>query len=128
MLEEIRVLIRVSLFAATIATVYWFVTYEITGTILLAGIAVSGGLFVAVAWQHWRPKPTGPLDVVGFADGPAGLDVDEGPIVHASGWPGLVGLAAVAGGLGLVFGPWFWLPGAALGLLSLIGWLTQLER
>lgn len=68
---------------------------------------------------------------VGFADHPddeAGgpMELEEDLFPTASIWPVVLAVACTLIGLGLVFGPWLWVPGAGIGLAAGISWLTQL--
>lgn len=137
MAEELRLFLRSALYAGAIAVVYWFVSYDVAGTVFLVSVALGGaGLVAAFAVfassDEVRPPQPGPALVrwFGFRDtDPAHahpLEVDEGRIAHASPWPLVAALASVLGAVGLVFGAWFWGPGLILGLGSAWGWATQL--
>lgn len=55
------------------------------------------------------------------------LDIEEEPIPPSSMWPLVASVGGLLLGLGLVYGAWFWLPGACVVLLSMWGWLTELS-
>ena len=57
-------------------------------------------------------------------DGP--LDIEDEPIPPSSIWPLVASLGGLLLALGLVYGAWFWLPGAGVLLLSTWGWVTEL--
>jgi hypothetical protein len=142
--EEVRVFIRIALYVVGIGIVYWAVSYEEAGTALLWFLG-AGAIFFAVTVQ-WllRGAPDsekepgrGPVTAlnraVGFAERPrdelrGALDIEEEPIPPSSVWPAAAALGALFVALGLIYGPWFWLPGAGLALLSAWGWLTELTR
>lgn len=148
MAEELRFFLRTGLFAGLVALVYWFVSYEIAGTILLGGLAAGAAVFIVTISKLVRearadivdaessglPKLAGGVKrLVGFDEesGPdrsAPLELEEEPVAHSSAWPILTAFAALLAGLGLLFGAWFWLPGIAVGALSMWGWSTQLSR
>jgi len=73
------------------------------------------------------------LDVLGWRDpraplrGSLVLEVDDEPLPHASIWPLAAAVAGLLVGAGLLFGGWFWAPGAALGAVAAWRWLHQLE-
>jgi hypothetical protein len=138
MAEELRFFIRTALYLAIADVIYWFMTYEWAGTVLLGTLAL-GAIFFAFAARatteaSGAPSSRGLLSgverVVGFRDPPGGdrpLAIDDDPIPPASIWPAVGALGGLLLALGLIYGAWFWLPGAALALLSLWGWLTELE-
>jgi hypothetical protein len=61
------------------------------------------------------------------SDVPPPLEIEEEPVVTVSPWPLLAAAAALLVGLGLLYGPWLWLPGTALGAAAAYGWLTQTD-
>ena len=130
MAEEVRFFVRVALFTIVIATIYWFVSYEEAGTALLAGIIASAvffSVFVATGVRAARSGRKSVKGLVGFdesgRDDPLALAEDTFPA--ASAWPVVASLAAVLVAVGLVFGAWLWIPGAAIGLACTLGWLTE---
>ena len=141
MAEELRFFLRTAIWIVGLAIVYWFVSYEPAGTVLLLalGLAILG--FVSVVAYEARStvdelRPVGgPLRflnrVVGFSESPAvevpPLGVDPGRIPLSSVWPILAAAAVVTIGLGLLYGAWLALPGIALGVVALYGWLVQLD-
>jgi hypothetical protein len=128
--EELRFFVRTAIFTVLIGTIYWFVSYEEAGSILLAGIVVSAIFFVVVIAAHVRASWRGGRSIkalLGFADtGPdAPLALEEDIFPTSSAWPLAVSIAGVLVGLGLIYGAWLWIPGAALGLAGAWGWLTE---
>ena len=150
MAEEFRFFIRVALYLIVADTIYWFVTYEWAGSVLMGTLAL-GAIFFAVAaglTTHWSGLPKGSytypdgyastrggligrLDrTLGFGemgrdDGP--LDIEDEPIPPSSIWPLVASVGGLLLALGLVFGAWFWLPGSGVVLLALWGWMTELS-
>lgn len=130
--------VRASLYVALITAIYWFVSYERAGTLLLLFLFVAAVLFVAVARSLGRKseRPRGgplrraaslvALDDEG-GDVPPPLEVEEEPVVTTSPWPFGAALAALLIGLGLLYGPWLWIPGAGLALSVAYGWVTQTD-
>jgi hypothetical protein len=128
--EELRFFFRVALFTIVIATIYWLVSYEEAGTWLLAGIVASAAFFVGVVGLNVRGSRRGGRSVkalLGFADSgpdnPLLLEEDSFPL--SSAWPVIVSVAAALVGVGLIYGAWLWIPGAAVGLAGAWGWLTE---
>ena len=107
-------------FAGTIATAYWFVTYEPAGTALLASLMLAPLLvaaFVARRTGDRRDPEDRPEAPPSSAEGRR-----IGPIVASTAWPALVGGGAVLLAGGLVYAPWLLAVGAvafALGILGL---------
>lgn len=132
MAEEVRFYLRVALFTTLIATVYWFVSYEEAGTLLLAGIVASAVIFIVliaggVAGSRRGPKTA--AGILGFEetdrDDPLALGEDTFPT--STVWPLVASVAAVLVTVGLVYGPWLWIPGAGLSLACTWAWVTELE-
>jgi hypothetical protein len=143
MAEELRFFIRVALYLIVADTIYWFVTYEWAGSVLMGTLAMGAIFFAIAAGVTARglrtspaPEPLGHgliggLDrTLGFhepprEDGP--LDIEDEPIPPSSIWPLVASVGGLLLALGLVYGTWFWLPGASVVLLSMWGWLTELS-
>jgi hypothetical protein len=149
MAEEFRFFIRVALYLIVADTIYWFATYERVGSVLMGTLAI-GAIFFAVAAglaARWSGLPRGsykyPSDstwerggligrldrTLGFAepprdDGP--LEIEDEPIPPSSIWPLVASVGGLLLALGLVFGAWFSLPGGAVVLMALWGWVTEL--
>lgn len=146
MAEELRFFLRTATYSAIVGGVYWLLSYEVAGSVMLGAVVFATGLVVGVLFFAVRatrgevdPRSGGPLGragvalarVVGFAEprGPAGEQpVAAGlePVPVGSVWPLVSGLAAVMVALGLVFGPWLSLPGLVIGGFAVWGWVTQL--
>lgn len=131
MAEELRFFLRTALYAGPISAVYWFVSYEVAGTALLAFVAAASVAVVAVLVRGahaWRRRTI--VDTVGFGeatDSDSALELEHRPIAPASVWPAVGGLAALLIGLGLVYGAWFWLPGIAVAASAAHGWASELK-
>lgn len=147
MAEELRFFLRLGLFAALVATIYWFVSYEVAGTILLAGLVFASGLFVVTVGRSIRSKRNDHTQeagstkkvggamkrFVGFEEdsepaSSAPLALAEEPVARSSAWPILTAIAALLIGLGLLWGAWFWGPGLGLVILSAWGWSSQIRK
>jgi cytochrome c oxidase subunit IV len=119
-----RIFGGIALFLAGVGAVYWFTSYERAGTVLLLAGAGFAAM-VAAALLRWAGAPP-PEDRpgAGVAEG-AG---DLGWFPTASIWP--VGTGAGAGllALGLAFGVWLALVGAALFVASVLGYALADRR
>jgi len=134
--EELRFFLRTAAYTGLIGTIYWFVSYEVAGTVLLAALFVAAVAFAAVAatTSPASRHPTGEgsrvARVAGFAedpDAPAPLELEEDLFPTQSPWPAGMALALTLVTLGAVYGPWLWVPGAGLALSTGLGWATQLR-
>ncbi|HWP62576.1 MAG TPA: hypothetical protein VNO86_03815 [Candidatus Binatia bacterium] len=136
--EEVRFFGRIALYALVVGVVYWFLTYETAGTVLLVGFGLCA-LFASLVLGHGargvgagagRPVGAGAGRAVG--ERPPTETDPERPFVDESGRlpaPGLapfgmgVGLAMAA--LGIAFGPWLVLAGLVLVAWAGLGWLRS---
>ena len=147
MAEELRFFLRTALYSAVISAIYWFASYDAVrdrydwaGTAMLVATALAAAAVVAVlaaSVRRARDGTTGgsPLAVVnrviglgdpGGAADDAPLSVELDPMPTGSAWPVAAGIAAMLIGLGLVYGPWLWLPGLVLLVAAVWGWVTEL--
>ena len=127
--EELRIFVRAALYLAVVTAIYLVVSDEVAGTLLLGGLFLSSVVFVALGRALGRPSERKQsflsLDETGGDEAP--LEIEDEPVVTASPWPLLGAAAAMLIGLGMLYGPWLWLPGAALALGSAYGWITQTD-
>lgn len=105
------------------ATVYWFVTYEEAGSVLLA-LSVAALLFVgAYLAMLARRHGLRPEDV---PDPEPGAGIGEiGYFPSSSIWPFVGGCGAVVLAVGLVFGVWLSLFGGMLVGASTLGYAVE---
>jgi hypothetical protein len=113
------IFVATAVFMVAIGIVYWFTSYEPTGTVLLllcVGLGVIPGAYLL--WRS-RRAPSLPEDR-------PDATVDEltgriGSFPESSVWPLVLAIGAATTGIGLVFGVWATLPGAVVLLLAFIG-------
>ena len=101
---EARVFQGIAALAAVVAGVYWFVSYEPAGTLLLIGFAVASGiigLLLASAGSDWRASAAG----VRTRDPERPLLDERGRIPSPTLAPFAVGVGVAVALLSLVFGP-----------------------
>lgn len=135
MIEERRFFLRVSLYTGGAAGVYWLVSGEKAGTVLLVAVT-AGCLFLITTLGSAssggpRPGDRGLRNVLGFdepeeMEGHA-LEVEEAPVPGASPWPLILSLGLTLTGLGLLYGLWLLLPGLVVSAWGGLGWMTQLD-
>ena len=127
--EEMRVFVRAALYVALVTAIYWLVSDEIAGTLLLAFLFVAAAGFVLLARSVGRRPERRPalvtFDEAGAEVAP--LEIEQEPVVTTSAWPLLAAAGAMLVGLGLLYGPWLWIPGAGLAGAAAYGWITQTD-
>ncbi len=128
MAEEIRLFLRSAVYAAVVAVVYWFLSYDPVGTVLLGGFSLASWVAVGLLRRgqpHAARLPS---------DGRPGDAVDRpfldesGRTPSPSGAPVLVGLGIGIAGMGAVFGLWFVIAGAIPFVLGALDWLQDMTR
>ena len=136
--EELRVFVRAALYVALVTAIYWLVSDEKAGRVLLGSLLVGALLFVAAGRLYGRATERRAGGIVRRATSVVALDdeggdvappleLEEEPVVTVSPWPLLAAAGALLVGLGLLFGPWLWLPGAGLAGAAAYGWITQTD-
>jgi hypothetical protein len=147
MAEEVRFFLRTTLYSAAIGLLYWYISYEVAGSVMLAFVVLATGLvvgFLTVAVRATRGELAagdgGPatrlaltiLQTVGFVE-PRTAALEEplaaglGRFARGSAWPMTGGAGALLVGLGLVYGPWLLLPGIVVLAFTVWGWITQFD-
>jgi len=124
---EYRLMLGVTVFLGIVAVVYWFTSYEDSGTVMLVfGGAAYGILGSFLLLQYLRrqriPRPEDRHDAT-QADG-AG-EVAFFP--NASIWPAGMGLGFVLIATGLIFGAWFWVLGLIVVVGAIIGFSVEAD-
>lgn len=139
MSEEIRFFLRIAAYTAFIATVYWFVSYEPAGTVLLLFLLAATSTFSLVVLSHVKTargvsSTRGKIvrHTLGFDD-PAPnasepLQIQEDLYPTATLWPLGLAIGVALGALGLIYGAWLWIPGLAMTLGCATSWLTELDH
>ena len=121
--EEVGFFGRTAAYGVFIAIAYWFVSYEVTGTVLLGGFGLATGVGFVLLWRRNRAaKRTGSLD----PDRP--FTDESGPVPLRSFAPLEVGLGVAVLALGLVFGIWFVVAAAAPIAMGAIDWVRAARR
>lgn len=124
---EWKVTAGASLFLGIVALIYWYWSYEDSGTVMLVfSFAAYGmlGAFLLMLWSRRKkiPRPE---------DNPDGTyEEGSGEVAFfpaASIWPAGIGLGAIFVAVALVYGNWYWLIGLPLVLGSIIGMTVEAE-
>jgi hypothetical protein len=129
--EEIGFWIRSGVFGLAIAGVYWYLSYEVAGSVLLAlfgtaSIAAAATLGFLV-WRLDRgragPRASGVRPDPTRAEGPLGDD--RGRLPGASIAPLVIGIGIAIAALGLAYGPWLLLAALAPLLIGAASWIAS---
>jgi uncharacterized iron-regulated membrane protein len=123
---EGTVLLVIGVFMGVVCAIYWFLSNETSGTMMLLGATLLG--FVPGAYYLWwsrrmKPRPE---------DNPSASRADGAGVVAAfpstSVWPFVLGVGAALVGLALVFGLWTAPIGFVLGFAALLGVIRESRR
>jgi hypothetical protein len=111
-------------FLITVAVVYWFLSYEWAGTILLAGTGVATLIMAGYSWRKARTS-TAYAEDRGDADPGEGEGEPIATLTMDSPWPLVfgIGVAVVAGGL--VFGVPLLIVGAIVVVIAAVGLMRE---
>jgi hypothetical protein len=123
---ESWIIVSIAIFCALVAPIYWWITYDPTGTtalVMTTLLCTLLGFYLIVVAKQIPARPE---------------DRDDGDIIDGAGelgffppyswWPLYCSLAFTAMMLGLVFGWWLFIIGAGIGLFTLIGWIFEYYR
>jgi hypothetical protein len=120
---ESRFLLGAGAFAVLVAVVYWFLSYEDAGFVLLAlmgfASALIGGYLLYRAHAHRRPEDDPDADYAQTA----GEEV--GRFSSGSIWPLVMGLGSVVGLQGFIYGAWLVGFGLVLFVWATIGFMLE---
>jgi len=120
---SIRFLGFAGLFGIAIGIVYWFLTYEPFGTVLLILMGVATLVMDYVVWRRTSGKSfPEDADSISYADDSG----DElGHFSAGSLWPIVMGIGVVVGLEGLVYGVWLLVAGLLLFTWATIGLMQE---
>ena len=126
MKAESWIIVSIAIFCALVAPIYWWITYDPTGTtalVMTTLLCALLGFYLIVVAKQIPARPEDRLDG-DIVDGAGEL----GFFPPYSWWPLYCSLAFTAIVLGLVFGWWLFIIGAGIGLFTLIGWIFEYYR
>ena len=110
-------------FFALTGSIYWFVSYEPAGTIMLA-LAVLGVLMVA-GWLFLWSRRVGSRPEDRSDASPADGSGEIGYFPSSSIWPFVIACGAVVMAVAFVFGVWLGLTGALIALVGIVGYAFE---
>lgn len=113
----------IAVFLLIVTVVYWLMSEDPTGT---ACLALSGGLALMIGYYLWftsrrmeaRPEDRGDADISEGAG-------EMGFFSPHSWWPIYAAGAVTITAIGLIFGPWLFLVGFVLVLITATGFLFE---
>lgn len=131
--EEVGFFIRAAAFGLGATLLYWFMTYEIAGTILLGAVGVGAAAMAAVMGvmgprQSGRFLDIAPRDPAEAqpVDGPFGDDTGLAPTPTLA--PLEIAFGAMLLTMSLPFGPWMAIAAIVPLAAGCIAWLTAAEE
>jgi len=128
--EELRFLMRSGLYGLVIGGIYWFVSYEWVGTLMLVGVGIATGALWLIASAQLRvhgQRPSGRPWSWLLLPQPdqSGMSDESGRLPGHSAAPLTVGFGLALAGLGLVFGPALIIAAAVPIVVGLRAWLIS---
>ena len=119
-----RFLIFLGVFAAVLATIYWFITYEVVGAVLLLSFACMPAIAAVYAIRHGAMRDRRSEDDP-QADPRAQAGEVLGPFPSESVWPLFLVLGTIAIGASLIYGLILLPLGVALFVWSIVGFARE---
>ena len=111
------------LFGIAIGVVYWFITYEPFGTVLLVLMGVATLIMGYVVWRRTSGKRfPEDAETISYADD-AGDEI--GYFSGGSLWPFVMAIGVVVGVEGLIYGVWLLVAGLMLFAWATIGLMQE---
>ena len=127
--DEAKVFARMSIFGIVVGGAYWFLTYEVAGTVLLLGFGLAAGLATVANFIRSRRAAS---DARAAGDEVSGgeNDPDEAAEPYPEpGWAPLIISLGVGGlALGAAFGPWLTIAGLLVVIAGGASWLSAAIR
>ena len=132
--DEAKVFARMSIFGIVVGGAYWFLTYEVAGTVLLLGFGLAAGLATVANVIRSRGAAS---DAGAAGDEVSGGESAPGEAVSGEavepypepGWAPLIISLGVGGlALGAAFGPWLTLAGLLVAIAGGASWLSAAVR
>lgn len=120
-----RTMVGLGLFVVPFALVYWFLSYEEAGSVLLVGIPLALLGLGAYLLGAWRKAPALPED---RPDGVAPGYDEIGVFPSASIWPAVLAGGLTLAAFGFAYSGWLALPGLGVAFIGLGGMVIESSR
>jgi hypothetical protein len=120
---EWRLFAGAGAFLILTGSIYWFVSYEHAGSVMLA-LAVAAALMVG-AWLWLWSRRTGLRPEDRGDSSPSDGAGDMGYFPSSSIWPFVIGAGAVVTANGFVFGVFLGLTGALIVVVGIVGYAVE---
>jgi cytochrome c oxidase subunit IV len=115
---------RLAIFGIVVGVVYWFLTYETAGTVMLVGFGVASAV---ASISLWAKPPRGAVEA-GLADGEVPPRWGDERIPAPAFAPLIVGAGVAITALGLALGPLILPVGIVVVAIGGRYWLEAAER
>ena len=122
---EAKLFARMAIFGIVVGVVYWFLTYETAGSVMLTTFGLASGIAGLAIFLGSRNRAE-----ASAGDGAVGSSLEgEAEAVPRPGWAPL-GIAIGLGGVALAgaFGPWLAIAGLFLFIRSAKAWVDATVR
>jgi hypothetical protein len=126
--EEVGFFGRTAAYGLFIAAVYWFVSYEVAGTVLLAGFGLATGVGFVLLLRRHRSGEREAREAGGSLRTDAPFSDESGAVPLRSFAPLELGVGVTILGLGLVFGIWFVILAIVPLAAGSFGWIRAARR
>lgn len=126
MKTEAYVMLFIGAFFACVCAIYWYLSNETSGTLMLLGTTFLG--FFPGGYYYWwsrRMKPRAEDDSHASREDGAGV---VGAFPSSSVWPFVLGVGAASVALSLVFGFWTATIGFVLAAAAVLGVIRESRR
>jgi Cytochrome c oxidase subunit IV len=126
-----RIFAFIGVFLVVVGIIYWTTSSEQSGTVMLFGAAILGVWIATYLWLQFRAEEDESVRALptARAQGEREASPHGGMYLpHASAWPFAIGLGGATVANGLVLGLWVTVPGLALLLLGILGFVRQSRR
>jgi len=117
--EELAFFARTGAYGLGLAVVYWFVSYDVTGTVLLGMFGAATAAAFVLLWRPVRGSPRA------HAERPFGDETGAIPLRSLA--PLWLGAGFALLGLGLVYGLWFVVAAALPITAGARAWLVEVR-
>ncbi len=120
----VKVFLASGTFILVSDVIYWFVSYEPAGTVLLLGTALATYVMAAYAWLRSR-RSADPVEDTPDADPGAAAGEPITSFTMDSPWPLVFGIGIAVLASGFVFGPALLALGAIVCVAGIVGLMRE---